>query len=271
MTGLVVSEAHVIREISPRDTMTADADYYFWCGQSALECIETALHAARKPLADVRRILDLPCGHGRVHRYLKAAFPEAELTACDLDREAVDFCAATFGTTPIYSHEDPARIPLEDAAFDLIWVGSLFTHLDQDRWPGFLRALGAALRPEGVLVFTTGGRAVYESIANGSLNAGLTASLVTVLGHRYQRTGFGYVRYPGSADSYGFTLASPAWVLQQLAHHRGLRLVHAAEAAWVAFQDIYACVNDPAGNTAAPHVSMATYLWNRMVNLWTRA
>ena len=43
---------------------------------------------------EVARLLDLPCGHGRVMRYLRAAFPRAEITGCDLLRDGVDHCAA---------------------------------------------------------------------------------------------------------------------------------------------------------------------------------
>src|SRR5437870_5495298 len=87
-----------------------------------LESGRAALTAAGK--TDVRRILDLPCGHGRVLRVLKAAFPGAALTACDIDRDGVDFCASRFGAEPVYSVEDPGRIPVR-GPFDLIWVGSL--------------------------------------------------------------------------------------------------------------------------------------------------
>ena len=38
-------------------------------------------------------ILDFGCGFGRVLRMLKAAYPEARLTAADVKREGVDFCA----------------------------------------------------------------------------------------------------------------------------------------------------------------------------------
>ena len=39
-------------------------NHYFRCGRSALRVIRLALAAAGK--ADVRKVLDLPCGHGRV-------------------------------------------------------------------------------------------------------------------------------------------------------------------------------------------------------------
>lgn len=151
----------VIRTISSNDQML-DPVYgesvYFYCGRSALECISVSLDAATKAVDDVKRILDLPCGHGRVLRYLKAAFPHAEITAGDILRDGVDFNASTFGAIPVYSHDDPMKIPLKHGAFDLIWVGSLFTHLDPDIWPIWLSALCSFLSSRGTLVFTTHGR-----------------------------------------------------------------------------------------------------------------
>src|SRR5204863_8296827 len=73
-------------------------DAYFATSQWALQPIRLALLAARRDR--VGRILDLPCGYGRVMRAIRAEFPEAHITACDIDPHAVDFCAETFGATP---------------------------------------------------------------------------------------------------------------------------------------------------------------------------
>src|SRR4029453_9635557 len=81
----------LIEEISPNDGMfVGNRIHYFAVAQGALECIRVALLAAGKQ--DVRSILDLPCGHGRVLRKLKAEFPDAALTGCDIERDGVDFC-----------------------------------------------------------------------------------------------------------------------------------------------------------------------------------
>ena len=77
--------------LAPGDEMIIDERQYFNVGRSALECIDICLRAAQMGVFDVKRILDLPCGHGRVLRYLRAAFPEAEITACDILRDGVDF------------------------------------------------------------------------------------------------------------------------------------------------------------------------------------
>jgi len=100
-----------------------DREYYFRCGRSAVECIQNALAIAAIPQPRIKRILDLPCGHGRVLRYLRAAFPEAEIAACDLLRDGVDFCSSTFGATAVYSSDEPDAIHSRPGA--LISFGSV--------------------------------------------------------------------------------------------------------------------------------------------------
>src|SRR2546423_3623530 len=146
-------------EISPRDEMLCgNRDYYFLVGQYALHCVDTALQAAARDRSDVQTILDLPCGHGRVMRYLRAAFPHAEMTACDLLSDGVDFCATTFGASRLYSREKVEDIPLPPGSFDLVWVGSLFTHLSAELWSRWLLLFHKSLRPAGVLIFSSHGR-----------------------------------------------------------------------------------------------------------------
>jgi SAM-dependent methyltransferase len=156
-------------EISPSDSMyMGSRGAYVVAGVSALECVRDALKSVEK--STVTRILDLPCGAGRVLRVLRAAFPDANLTACDLDRDGVDFCANVLGAKPVYSRSAPDEVEL-DGGFDLIWCGSLFTHLDARRWPAFFDLLGQALSPGGLLVLTTHGRHpphVLRRLANAS-------------------------------------------------------------------------------------------------------
>src|SRR5438552_18413641 len=67
--------------VSPADGMYKrnDKKHYFAVGRSALACVRMALGEAGAPTP--RSILDLPCGHGRVLRFLHAAYPAAQLTA----------------------------------------------------------------------------------------------------------------------------------------------------------------------------------------------
>jgi hypothetical protein len=119
-------EEQLILDISPNDEMYAAdksrGDWYWIVGRSAIDCISSGMGATGKRAHDVKRILDFPCGHGRVMRYLKLTFPHAEITACDLLKDGVDFCASTFGAVPVYSDKRPSHIGLPREAFDLIWL-----------------------------------------------------------------------------------------------------------------------------------------------------
>lgn len=241
-------DREVIRAVASSDEMFLDEEHYFRVGRSALEWIAHSLRAARKDSREVRSVLDLPCGYGRVLRYLRAAFPRAEITACDLLRDGVDFCAETFGARPLYSDEDPAKIPLAREAYDLVWVGSLLTHLDARRWPPFLELFRASLRPGGVLVFTTCGRHAYDQSVRQQT---LPPSVV----YRYQRTGFGYADYAGCAG-YGNSLCSAAWVLGQVEGLDEMRLALYSERAWDGNQDVFACVREPGWRVNHPRVSV---------------
>lgn len=240
-----VVDARVIRRIAPNDQMYLGEDAsYFREGRSALECIALSVGAAHKDLAQVRRILDLPCGHGRVLRYLRAKFPDAEITACDLDEDGVSFCAEVLGARPAISDRDPAKIPLERGAFDLVWTGSLLTHMDRPLWLPFLGALSSFLAPDGVIVVSTHGRRACELMRSGEYDYGLSAANRERLVELYERDGFGYLDYEGQVD-YGVSVSSPPWVVSQLAALPELRIVHMCERSWGDHHDVYACIRDP--------------------------
>jgi CBS domain-containing protein/SAM-dependent methyltransferase len=248
----------LVEDISPDDQMhELGLPSYLWTGVAALQPIRLALAAAGRD--SVGNLLDFGSGHGRVLRALKAAFPDARLTACDLDPDAVDFCARTFGASPVYSNVDPARIRIDDR-FDLIWSGSLFTHIDAPRWPGFLERLASLLAPGGVLVFTTAGRSVAAEMREGagehvftpsgrSVAAemregeyrGLTADLARGLVEDFDRTGFGYRDYPGQTG-YGHSRAAPSWVCGQVERTAGIELLGYTERGWNGRQDTVACI-----------------------------
>jgi SAM-dependent methyltransferase len=252
--------AEVSRDISPNDEMhvAGRESHYFSVGRSALDCISCSLQAAQLPADKVGRILDLPCGYGRVLRYLRAAFPEAEITACDLLRDGVDYCATTFGAIPVYSDENPEKVQLERDAFDLIWVGSLLTHVDSDRWAKFLDLFRCSLRPGGVLVFSAHGRRVHDMMRRREFEIQPYWQQTTVL-YAYERKGFGFCPYLNS-NSYGNSFSNPAWVFKQIERMSEMRIVHFSEAAWDKSHDVYACVRDPDWQVSHPLTPTLTLL-----------
>ncbi len=226
----------VSRELAAGDAMFGgDEARYFAVGQSALHCIAASLTAAG--VASPRRILDLPCGHGRVLRVLRRAFPDAALAACDLDRDGVDFCAAQFGATPVHSHADLGQVRF-DAPFDLIWCGSLVTHLDAAGWLAWFRLLSRALQPGGVAVVTFHGRWAAHRMQNGHSYGLAPAGLDAVLSG-YAHGGFGSADYPGQGG-YGISLSAPSWILRELAPWPQFRVVGLMERQWDEHQDVLA-------------------------------
>jgi SAM-dependent methyltransferase len=226
------------RRLSDSDEMAAAATprQYYHLGLSALALIERA-RAAAQITEPPRTVLDFACGHGRVLRMLVANFPQAEFTACDVNRDGVAFCARSFGASGVYADQDPAQVQL-GGRFDLIWVGSLFTHLDAPRWHGFLELLASHLERDGLLVFTVHGRGAIEELRVGQRTFAVADA--DGLLERCDRDGFAYEHYLGH-DSFGISLSRPWWVCRELERHARLELVLYAEGGWNGRQDAVAC------------------------------
>ena len=154
-----------------------------------------------------QRILDFGCGHGRVMRALRAAFPDAELTACDLDEDGVRFCAERFAALGVVSRPEIPLISLP-RGYDAIWCGSVLTHLAAPRWKQLLDRFAEWLAPGGVLVFTTHGQLTVDTLRARHWSYGLADAEIDAVLAKYDHAGFGYIMYPGQAN-YGFSSAHP--------------------------------------------------------------
>jgi SAM-dependent methyltransferase len=228
----------VLREISPNDAMLVGSkQLYYHVGKSALLCIEAALYAAQQAKANIGNILDLPCGHGRVMRFIRAAFPQARITACDLDADGAHFCARAFQATPVISQVTTEAIPLSEK-YDLIWCGSLLTHLSQERCRAFLQLFHRLLLPKGILVFTAHGRCVETRLAAGDeKNAyGLQTIQIKALLREFQLNGFGYADY-ASHHGYGISLAAPDFIKTNWLKESDWQLLDYLERGWDDHQD----------------------------------
>lgn len=221
--------------ISPGDGMyTGDGAHYYGVGLSAIRCIEEAITSAQP--GSVNRILDLPCGHGRVLRFLVRRFPQAEITASDLDQKGVEFCAEVFGTEAIYSAPDLDRFSLR-GHFDLIWCGSLVTHLNDKDIRELLAFFARHLAPEGLLVVTGHGERVIQRMQNQEFDYGIDSESAARIIEAYRREGIGFADYPG-ANGYGVSLTSPEWI-RLAAAEIGLEEVYFRARGWDDHQDVY--------------------------------
>lgn len=239
---------HLITEISPDDTMFAgDAQHYLNVGVSALHLVEAALHDAPAP----RTILDLPCGFGRVTRFLRARYPRAAITVCDLDRRGVEFAMTRFDAREAYSTRNFRDLQL-GASFDLIWVGSLLTHLPEHQTRQFLDFAARHMAPESRLVVTSHGEHVATQLRSSTY--GLSEAAARGLVAQYLAEGYGYRGYDGGPD-YGISLAARAWY-ETLLDGSALRLLAYYERGWDRHQDVLVLRRAPEavrdGRMAAP-------------------
>ncbi|HEX5707903.1 MAG TPA: methyltransferase [Pyrinomonadaceae bacterium] len=233
--------------IHPDDGMyKGDGAHYFHVGLDALRRIDEALASAG--IDDVRKILDMPCGYGRVLRLLVQRFPRAEVTACELERGAVEFCVRRFGATPAHSSTDLDALSLGER-YDLIWCGSLATHLSERPLLALLRFFRRHLAPGGLLLFTTHGDFVARRLPTRDFDYGLADEQIDALVARYPADGFAYTDYP-DRESYGISLAAPAWVRARVGELGGMREVYFKERGWDRHQDVYGFVLDESADSS---------------------
>lgn len=210
----------------------SSALHYLRAGLSALDSIQRAAGGSSS-----RTVLDFGCGYGRVLRILKAAWPDAAFTACDLMPDGLAFCMEHFDVCGFRSKVEPV-LPNLAHRFDLIWAGSVITHLPSDKVRGFIRLWRDLLTPGGRMVFTSHGTLVHERLTNGTMSYDLTSDSAAAVVRDYEATGFGYADYPQTAG-YGVSLNSESWMRKVVDDIGGLRFVSFLPHHWDNHQDVW--------------------------------
>jgi SAM-dependent methyltransferase len=235
--GLKYPESSVSGEISPDDIMhdTRHSHPYFRCGASALRVIKAGMSLADNPSAE--NILDFGCGHGRVMRWLRAEFPDAKITGTDVTEGGTLYCSEKFGSSAVTSGTDFLNLPSFHGQ-NLIWSGSVFTHLtERDASLLFDRFIDW-LEDYGVAIFSTHGRLAAEHFTSGVMDYLPHQSRLKPMRDYFTR-GYGFGGYEGSAD-YGVSFVQPGWYLERVLARRDLSLVCYSERAWDNHHDIVA-------------------------------
>jgi len=231
---------------APGNTIIATADdmcgpdpsHYFQLGREALTLVEQA--STRAGNAKVEAILDLPCGHGRVARWLRTAYPAARLTVCDTQKPGVAFCVSHLEANGVIARLDGSHWAELSGPYDIVWCGSLLTHFGREDWVVHLRRFAERLTPHGVLVITTHGRHVLAKLQSGEKDYGLPEAKVSQLCSSVLAEGFGYVDYPDT-PAYGISVAQPAWILDLITRETRLQVLDFRESAWDQHQDVVVC------------------------------
>jgi len=212
--------------------------HYLQVGLSAISCIEDAMN--KSGIKRVQKILDMPCGHGRVFRFLVKYFKGAELSACDINRAGVTFCRKEFGAIPLYSKVGLSEFKL-NKKFDLIWCGSLATHFDSKDTTELLKFFYRHLFPGGLLVISMHGKRSLENLNSRKFTYGLDDESIREVLRGMKETGYGYVDYRGQSK-YGISIATPEWMETKVKEIGKWENFHFFESAWIDHHDIYSVV-----------------------------
>jgi len=122
--------------IPPR-SLWAGYEEYLESGERDVGRMTSILDEAGFSLTMGCRILDFGCASGRMIRWLKDKATTCEIWGTDISSEHAIWCKLnlsppfSFITTTTFPH-----LPFEDRYFDLVYAGSVFTHIDDlaDAW-----------------------------------------------------------------------------------------------------------------------------------------
>jgi SAM-dependent methyltransferase len=152
----------------------------------------------------------------------------------------VEFCVRAFGAQPASSSPKLDGVSL-GKKFDMIWCGSLATHLNESGIGALLRLFQRHLAPGGIVIFTTHGDFVQRRILTPDFDYGLDPKQIERIGIDYPKTGYGFEEYPGE-QNYGVSLSSPAWIRARVRDVGGLKEVFFKERGWDDHQDVFGFV-----------------------------
>lgn len=225
-------------EVHPLDRMyfAASAEHYLSIGLCAIRCIEYALQSVHRT-SQVISILDFPSGSGRITRFLRARFPQAQITAADIDRTSLAFCKKHFSAQTFLSQADFTKLK-NPQKFDLIWCGSLLTHLDENRALSLLKFFYDHLALGGICVFTTHGQRAANWIWNKIDIYNLNEAAQEEILRQFKEKGYGYIGFKNKRRL-GISLISHSY-MTALANGAGQwKAISYQEHGWDTHQDVY--------------------------------
>ncbi len=199
---------------------------YLSDGHAIAVTIEHVFGQLGRRLDALPSLLDFASGYGRVARFLSDKVGAARLTVSDVYADGVKFQQQVLGVRGFVSKSDPRDVAIETRHAAVTCI-SLFTHLPRRTFGPWLGKLASACERDGVLLFTTHGRA---------LDPGSHAT------ERGDDFAFLPVSESASLDvqEYGSTYVTPAFVERVVREHcPGRRVIAHLEKGLRQHQDIY--------------------------------
>lgn len=151
-TGLPVPPVDLRVGYGPADDL--EGVVYMECGERNVAEMSQVLRDSGFEISTAKRILDFGCASGRMLSHVSGVAPQAQCWGTDISAEHIRWCRhnlsppMNFAVTTKIPH-----LPFRDRFFDLIYCGSVFTHIE-DLEESWLLELGRILEPGGRLYVT---------------------------------------------------------------------------------------------------------------------
>jgi SAM-dependent methyltransferase len=188
-----------------------------------------------------RRILDFASGYGRVTRHIVTDVSPEEVWVSDIYAAGVAFQERCLGVHGVVSTTQPESFACAQT-FDAILVSSLFTHLPEARFLGWLRRLGSLVAPGGLLLFSVHDLSIRREEAGGPAEGIVFEEVSESTSLEIQEYGTSWVGERFVRDAVE-TAIGPCPVLRI---PRGL----------ASFQDLYVVVKETGGGAGDPFSSL---------------
>ncbi|MDX5405378.1 MAG: class I SAM-dependent methyltransferase [Bacteroidota bacterium] len=109
---------------------------------------------------EAKSFLDFGAGYGRVSRFFPFTLPGARIWVSEIKPQSLDFLKDRFAFSPILHSEAPDSLVLPEK-MDIIFAGSVFTHLPKALFEPWLDTLLNGLEDNGILIFSTHNKLDY--------------------------------------------------------------------------------------------------------------
>jgi SAM-dependent methyltransferase len=160
------------RKLKVNETIHADDEMYLFLATKmgapkarmiyyklGCELTRTIMQIAKWRFAskiDQMKLMEFACGYGRNLRHIVNCIAPKNVFVSDIYANAVRFSVEQFGVRGRVSVHNPGDLDWTER-FDFVVVPSLFSHLPESTFSGWIAALYRLLTEEGILVFSVHG------------------------------------------------------------------------------------------------------------------
>jgi ubiquinone/menaquinone biosynthesis C-methylase UbiE len=134
-----------------------DALSFLETGRQCSQDLTDAIARIGKDLSSFRQVLDFGCGCGRTLLWLRDTATSTCVYGTDIDADAIAWCQRRIGFARFFVNNPSPPLVFPDESFDLVYVFSVFTHLDEKHQLEWLKELQRVTRRGGNVIITVRG------------------------------------------------------------------------------------------------------------------